>query len=90
MDRVQRIEYWHWSAGEIFSTDDIKQLHSVIKNNLNKDIEDLPASGVLKTSKVDFVSYKPLRPYLNNLEQRIRWCNNEHFGYNLQTLIQYI
>ena len=83
MDRVQRIEYWHWSPGEIFSTDDVKQLHSAIKDNLNKDIKDLPASGVLKTSKVDFVSYKPLKPYFNNLEQRIRWCNNEHFGFIL-------
>ena len=38
MDRVQRIEYWHWSAGEIFSTDDIKQLHSVIKNTVTENL----------------------------------------------------
>ena len=30
MDRVQRVEYWHWPVGEIFSVDQIKQLDSVI------------------------------------------------------------
>jgi len=83
MDRVQRVEYWHWSVGEIFSVDQIKQLHSVIKDNINNDIKDLPASGVSKTSKVNFISFKSLRPYFSDLEQRIKWCNNEHFGFNL-------
>ena len=76
-----RYNYWYWN--NVYTTDEIKELHKLIDEKHDKTAVDKPALSAIKTSKLKMVSWFDMKDKLCHIEQALLQVNSEHFGFNL-------
>ena len=76
-----RYTYWYWN--DVYSHDELKQLHEVFENKHDKHAIDNPASDAVKTSKLKMTTWFNLKDKLCHIEQALLKVNGEHFGFNV-------
>ena len=77
-----KYDYWYWSKH--LSTKNIKAINKKIKTDsiIRKD----NSASSTKTSKVKFIKYSIIKPYLQNCIENCYKINSQVFGYNLHYL----
>ena len=76
-----RYTYWYWN--DVYSHDELLQLHDVFKNKEDKSATDSPASDAVKTSKLKMTTWFHLKDKLCHIEQALLKVNGESFGFNI-------
>ena len=76
-----RYTYWYWN--DVYSIDELKQLHEVFEKNHDKHATDNPASDAVKTSKLKMTTWLNLKDKLCHIEQSLLMVNSLHFGLNV-------
>ena len=72
-----------WISQNVYSSDELNQLEETILENLDTELEDIPASNVYKSSNVRFVYYKHLKNILTKLNEYVLEVNKNVFGLDL-------
>tara|TARA_B110000285_G_C14750268_1_gene434856 strand:+ start:100 stop:645 length:546 start_codon:yes stop_codon:yes gene_type:complete len=75
------MDYWYWD--NLLSTEEIVEINNVCKNNIDSSLVDRPASGVVKTSKVEVLEWRYLQPNFEKIYEAWMTANRDTFGYNL-------
>ena len=78
---TQRYTYWYWN--DVYSHDELLELHKIFEKNGEKFIKDSPASNAVKISKLKMSRWFHLKNKLYNIEQALFQVNSENFGYNI-------
>ena len=90
-----RYTYWYWN--DVYSIDELKQLHEVFEKNHDKHATDNPASDAVKTSKLKMTTWlnlkmSPWRNFkqiLSPLEQLFLKTQQDNFGYHIYPQYDY-
>ena len=80
-DITPRYNFWYWE--NIYSTEEIKELHNIINEKYDRNAIDKPASDAIKTSKLKMIDWFNIKNKLCHLEQAFLAVNSEHFGFNI-------
>tara|TARA_R110002020_G_scaffold209252_1_gene415227 strand:+ start:206 stop:745 length:540 start_codon:yes stop_codon:yes gene_type:complete len=77
-----KYDYWYWNKP--LSLQNIKAINKKIKTDsiVRKD----NSASSTKTSKVKFIKYRTIKPYLENCIEDCYKINSQVFGYNLHYL----
>ena len=79
--KVPKYNYWYWH--NVYSTDEIRELHKDINDKHDKTSIDNPAKSAVKTSKLKMAEWFDLKDKLCHLEQSLLTVNAENFGFNI-------
>jgi len=74
-------DYWYWK--NVYSIDELKQLHNIFNEKVNKNAIDAPASGTTKNLNLITCEWRNLKDKLSELEQAALKANADNFGYNI-------
>jgi PKHD-type hydroxylase len=77
------MKYDYMTFENIFSLTDCLEINEICKNNFNKDMYDLPAIGVKKSSTVNFILWKNIKQKLNVIEKYIELSNNTNYNFDI-------
>ena len=77
--------FWVWN--NLLSTEEIVEINTVCKNNIDILHFDNPAENVIKTAKVNLVAWRYLQPSLENISELWLHINQRKFGYNLYPMM---
>lgn len=72
-----------WTSQNVYSYSELLSLEQKILDNLDYELEDIPAKGVYKSSKVQFVYYKHITHELEKLNEFVLEVNKNVFGLDL-------
>ena len=78
---MSKFDFYYWP--DVFSHNELIELHDLFNNTYDKDEVDTPAEGITKTSIVKISKWYNFKSRLSDLEQLILATNQQHFGYNL-------
>ena len=79
------MNFWYWNA--FLSTEEIVEINTVCKNNIDSSIFDHPAPGVVKTVKVELLGWRYLQSNLEKVYEAWMGVNRHTFGYNLYPIM---
>lgn len=77
------MKYDYVCRPRMFSQFQIVDIRNIINSNINYDGTDVPAEGIVKTSKVISSKYGSARNLLEPLRQFVLHINNINFGFDL-------
>lgn len=72
-------------SSKIFSEEECEEIKRVFFNNIDENLQDVPAEGVAKRSKVFMARYSSVRELLYKAEQFVLDVNKNYFGYDLHS-----
>lgn len=67
----------------LYTKNEITDLIEAFKKNVAKDMEDVPAQNVIKTSEVSLTFYGAVRDHLEKLNQAVIYANKFYFYFDL-------